>query len=84
MKYEILSTMRAWNLIRGGLPLLAAEASVGLEVAELSREKPVDFTREILPILRKNCLACHNNRDAEGELNLETPATIAKGGERVG
>ena len=81
MKYEILSMMMAWNLILGGLPLLAAEASVGLEVAELSREKPVDFTREILPILRKNCLACHNNRDAEGELNLESPATIAKGGE---
>ena len=81
MKYTILSMMMAWNLILAGLPLFAAEASAGLEVAELSREKPVDFTREILPILRKNCLACHNTRDAEGELNLETPATIAKGGE---
>ena len=81
MKYTILSMMMAWNLILAGLPLLAAEASAGLEVAELSRSKPVDFTREILPILRKNCLACHNTRDAEGELNLETPATIAKGGE---
>ena len=81
MKYTILSMMMAWNLILAGLPLFAVEASAGLEVAELSREKPVDFTREILPILRKNCLACHNTRDAEGELNLETPATIAKGGE---
>ena len=77
MKYTILSMMMAWNLILAGLPLYAAEASAGLEVAEMSREKPVDFTREILPILRKNCLACHNTRDAEGELNLETPATIA-------
>ena len=76
MKHAILSMMMAWNLIPAGLPLLAAEPPAGLEVAELSREKPVDFTREILPILRKNCLACHNARDAEGELNLETPATI--------
>ena len=47
----------------------------------LSRDKPVDFALEILPIFRKNCLACHNARDTEGDLNLETPATIAKGGE---
>ena len=81
MKHAILSTMMAWNLIPAGLTLLAAEPPAGLEVAKLSREKPVDFTREILPILRKNCLACHNARDADADLNLETPATIAKGGE---
>ena len=64
-----------------GAPFLSAEPSAGIEVAELRRDKPVDFNNEILPIFRKNCLACHNARDADGELNLETPATIAQGGE---
>ena len=81
MKYRILTTMLAWSLIPAGLPLSASGQPAGLEVAVLSRDKPVDFALEILPILRKNCLACHNARDTEGDLNLETPATIAKGGE---
>ena len=81
MKYAILSMIMAGSRVPAAPPLLATEPPAGLGVAELSRDKPVDFTREILPILRKNCLACHNARDADGELNLETPSTIAKGGE---
>jgi WD40 repeat protein len=81
MKYRILTTMLAWSLIPAGLPLSASGQPAGLEVVVLSRDKPVDFALEILPIFRKNCLACHNARDTEGDLNLETPATIAKGGE---
>ena len=81
MKYAILSTILAGSLVPAAPLPLAAETPAGLEVAALSRDKPVDFTGEILPILRKNCLACHNARDADGELNLETPATIANGGE---
>ena len=48
--------------------------------AEVKHEGPVDFEKEILPILRRNCLACHNATDAESDLVLETPATILKGG----
>ncbi|MBC8245153.1 MAG: hypothetical protein H8E20_12230 [Verrucomicrobia bacterium] len=81
MKYAILSTILVGSLMPAAPPPLAAEPPAGLEVAALSRDKPVDFTGEILPILRKNCLACHNARDADGELNLETPETIANGGE---
>ena len=81
MKHRILSAMMAGSLAQVAPSLLAAEPPPGLAVAALSRDKPVDYTAEILPILRKNCLACHNARDTDGELNLETPATIAKGGE---
>jgi WD40 repeat protein len=41
----------------------------------------VDFETNVLPILKRNCLSCHNQTDAEGDLVLETPATILKGGE---
>jgi len=81
MKYQMLTTMLAWGLIPAVMPISTSGQPAGLEVAVLSRDKPVDFSLEILPILRKNCLACHNARDTDGDLNLETPATIAKGGE---
>jgi len=51
----------------------------GLEVKDLQRDKPVDFQSEILPILRSNCLACHNRTRTKGEVILETPADIRKG-----
>src|SRR5260221_6482730 len=43
--------------------------------------KKVDFETQILPIFKGMCRACHNATDAEGELVLDTPATIMKGGE---
>ena len=51
-----------------------------IEIETINRKTDVDFEKEILPILRKNCLACHNSTDAESDLVLETPADILKGG----
>ena len=55
--------------------LVAAEG----ELPEVAGHK-VDFEKEILPILQKNCLACHNKSDAESDLVLETPQAIIAGG----
>lgn len=41
----------------------------------------VSFDQEILPLLRKNCLACHSAAERQGGLILETPASILKGGD---
>ncbi len=49
-------------------------------VPDIEHDGPVEFEKEILPILRRKCLACHNNTDAESDLVLETPAGILKGG----
>jgi len=51
-----------------------------IPIAELKRDSSVDFEKEVLPILRRNCLACHNSTKKEGGLVLETPQTILKGG----
>ena len=51
-----------------------------IPIADIQHEGEVDFAKEILPILRKKCLACHNATDAEGELVLESPQTILQGG----
>ncbi|MBX7167726.1 MAG: hypothetical protein K1X74_15450 [Pirellulales bacterium] len=57
-----------------------ADDPAPIAVAEIKHQDPVNFEQEILPLLRANCLACHNAASAKGELVLETPATIAKGG----
>ena len=62
-------------------PLGAAEARKPLEIAKLARTSTVDFEREVLPLLKRNCLACHNQTKAEEKLVLETPKDILKGGE---
>lgn len=40
-----------------------------------------DFYRDVFPILKANCLACHNKKTTEGSLNLETPETVVTGGD---
>lgn len=64
-----------------GLFVSVSLASAALPVAKLSRKSTVDFEKEILPILRANCLACHNTTKAKADLNLETPQLIVKGGD---
>ncbi|QDU25790.1 Chromosome partition protein Smc [Anatilimnocola aggregata] len=56
------------------------EALKPIEIAAVKHEGPVDFEKEILPIFRRNCLACHSATEAQSDLTLETPATILKGG----
>jgi WD40 repeat protein len=65
------------------LLLAASVAAFGapIPVHELHREGRVDFGREIYPLLKKNCLACHNSTKAKADLNLESPALMRKGGE---
>src|SRR5437762_12057125 len=52
-----------------------------ITIREVKRAEPVDFEKEILPILKNNCLACHDQTKAKADLVLETPQTILKGGE---
>ncbi|MCE9608259.1 MAG: pre-peptidase C-terminal domain-containing protein [Planctomycetia bacterium] len=39
-----------------------------------------DFARDIAPILKTYCNSCHNGKDLEGKLNLESFADLRKGG----
>lgn len=53
-------------------PIAVEEAPAGAEAS---------FEKDVLPTLRKNCLACHSASERQGELILESPETILKGGE---
>ena len=52
-----------------------------IPIAEVKRDKPVDYLQEIVPILQRNCIACHNQQDTQGGLVLETPESMRKGGD---
>ena len=59
----------------------ALRAGEELPVAELKRDTPVDFATEVVPFLRKNCFACHNQKKAKADLNLESPQAMLTGGD---
>ncbi len=58
----------------------AADASIQPAAVNLGR--PVDFERDIYPMLDAKCLACHNAAISENGLNLEDIKGILKGGKR--
>lgn len=42
--------------------------------------RPVDFEKDVRPILQANCIACHNVTTNEGDLILESVEAMLKGG----
>ncbi|HEX4148328.1 MAG TPA: c-type cytochrome domain-containing protein, partial [Pirellulales bacterium] len=76
-------TALAWLSYLSSAGRAAGSAPQLLPITQMNQKHPgpVDFEREILPLFKKNCLACHNAADAEGKLVLESPQTIAKGGD---
>src|SRR5262249_58560439 len=41
---------------------------------------PVDYVRQVKPLLKERCSACHGALKQQGKLRLDTVALIAKGG----
>ncbi|MGE0607530.1 MAG: c-type cytochrome domain-containing protein [Pirellulales bacterium] len=69
------TALAAW-----GLAPPAASADP-IAIAEVTRDTPVDFETEVLPLFKRSCIACHNAATAESHLSLETPQSIRKGGD---
>ena len=60
----------------------AAKNEKVIEPAAVNLGRPVDFEKDVFPILDANCIACHNLAIKENNLNLEDVANILKGGKR--
>ena len=84
----LLTTLVVWSLAaqarsddKPPAKKTTAAKVVPIAIADVKHAGPVDFQSEILPLLRHNCIACHNSTKAENHLVLETPQSILKGGE---
>jgi WD40 repeat protein len=53
-----------------------------IEAASVKLGRPVDFEKDVYPILEANCLGCHNAAIAESKFNVETAESVRKGGKR--
>lgn len=60
---------------------LAVLAAALLVPAQAGTPAKVDFKKDVMPILKKNCIGCHNADDASGDLALDSVKGIQKGGE---
>ena len=55
--------------------------AAALLVASASGDESVDYARQIKPVLRERCYACHGALKQQGGLRLDTAALAVKGGE---
>jgi len=50
------------------------------QFTDSSAEDTIDFTNDVLPILKQNCLRCHGDDKVKGKLSLKTKSSAMKGG----
>ncbi len=63
------------------LTLAAALGWLAVAAAEPNpATKPLDYQRDVLPILQTKCVRCHKPMKADGKLDLSTRAAMLKGG----
>jgi hypothetical protein len=55
-------------------------AAVAAYLAQRPEVKVEDYTRDIKPILQRHCYSCHGPARSNGDLRLDTAASIKKGG----
>ncbi|MCA8989740.1 MAG: hypothetical protein KDA78_18980, partial [Planctomycetaceae bacterium] len=75
----IIMSLTGLTIWTSPLPLFAEDEAIAPLTVELGRD--VNFDDDISPILKANCLACHNGLKKEGSLNLETVAGMLAGGD---
>lgn len=73
----------AWLICISASMTFAQELKKGqIEPAAVNLGRPVEFEKDIQPILDEKCVACHNVAIAESKLILEDVPAILKGGKR--
>ena len=74
--------MQTYRLLTCCVLALASTVSAApIAIAPIQRAEPVSFEKEIFPMLQRSCLACHSASEKQGDLVLESPQGILKGGD---
>lgn len=68
--------------LRGGAVMsVAAWSLCATGVAVSQSSAPVSFTKDVIPILKERCLACHGESQRQAGLDLRTRDAMLKGGD---
>ncbi len=69
--------------MKRSVTLTTVLAALTLSTLHAAGDTPVDFVKQIKPILADRCVECHNSETLLGELNLQTRA-LAFGKRKAG
>ena len=72
MKNKVATTLLVILAFGFHRPVLADS----LPIDELPQGREVLYSRDVAPVLKKNCVACHNASNEEGGVNLESAAKM--------
>jgi hypothetical protein len=75
---SLLGSVALLNLVAGAIATAGAAVSPQASAAE--RPSPVDFARDVRPILAASCDGCHGPTKRKGQLRLDTKAAAMAGG----
>lgn len=67
--------------LRHGLLLLILSGVFAAQTAHAEGKSSVNYLKEIKPLLREKCFACHSSLKQEGGLRLDAASLIQKGGD---
>ncbi|MSU62686.1 MAG: DUF1553 domain-containing protein [Pedosphaera sp.] len=70
-----------FNSFASAMLLLAILTARGAEQPIPRLARPVDFAREVFPLLEKNCFECHGPKKQKSSLRLDSKEAILKGGD---
>lgn len=78
-------TARSGEAIQRGPGAVLARVIVAISVMTISTGSviadEVEFTRDVLPLLKQHCLDCHGPDTAESQLRLDSPLSALRGGD---
>ncbi|MCP5542043.1 MAG: hypothetical protein H7A53_13260 [Akkermansiaceae bacterium] len=57
-------------------------AALACAPAAIRAAEPVDYFRDVAPLLRQYCAGCHNDEDYEGDFSVERFADLKEGGSK--
>jgi len=77
-RFANLCVMLAVVIVAGRF---AAAEEKPIQPAKVELGRPVNFEKDVFPILDANCIACHNVAKKEGALVLENVEALLKGGD---
>src|SRR5215472_17062878 len=87
MRFQVSMVVVLFCLVSAAAGILSAQdakdaKAQAIAPAQVQLGRPVDFERDVYPILDAKCFACHNVAINENGLNLEDVKNILKGGKR--